>query len=121
MVELVSLLPIDPIDRHDKLAVVVTLAILLAFPSPIAVLSLVRGFGLGLALVFAKDCSNGLLAEGMAYSEVEQLLRHSQFAASKLMDECFVSHARDERPDHVHIHDVRKLIALLGKMVDVLA
>jgi hypothetical protein len=121
MVELVSLLPVDPIDHHDKLAVVVTLAILLAFPSPIAVLSLVRGFGLGLALVFAKDCSNGLLAEGMAYSEVEQLLRHSQFAASKLMDECFVSHARDERPDHVHIHDVRKLIALLGKTVDVLA
>jgi hypothetical protein len=37
------------------------------------------------------------------------------------MDECFVSHARDERPDHVHIHDVRKLIALLGKTVDVLA
>jgi hypothetical protein len=36
------------------------------------------------------------------------------------MDECFVGHARDERSDHVRIHDVGKLIALLGKVADVL-
>jgi hypothetical protein len=37
------------------------------------------------------------------------------------MDECFVGHARDECSDHVCIHDIRKLIALLGEVVDVLA
>ena len=40
---------------------------------------------------------------------------------SVLMDECFIGHARDERPDHVHVHDIRELIALLGEAVDVLA
>jgi hypothetical protein len=36
------------------------------------------------------------------------------------VDKGFVGHARDERSDHVRIHNVGKLIALLGKMVDVL-
>ena len=76
VVELASFLPMDPNDRRDKLAIVAPLAIFLAFPSPIAVLSLVRGFCLGLALVFAKDCPDGLLAGGMACREVEQLLHH---------------------------------------------
>ena len=36
------------------------------------------------------------------------------------MDECFVVHARDECSDHVRIHNVVKLIALLRKATDVL-
>jgi hypothetical protein len=36
------------------------------------------------------------------------------------MDECFVGRAKDECSDHIHIHDIRKLIALLGKAMDVL-
>jgi hypothetical protein len=36
------------------------------------------------------------------------------------MDKCFIGHAKDECSDHVHIHDVVKLIALLGKATDVL-
>ena len=50
MVELASLLLVDPVDHHDKPATTMPPAVLLAFLSPIAVLSLVRGFGLGLAL-----------------------------------------------------------------------
>jgi hypothetical protein len=64
---------------------------------------------------------DGLLAEGVACREVEQLPCHSPFAASELVDKCFVGCARDERSDHVRIHDIRKLIALLGKATDVLA
>jgi hypothetical protein len=37
------------------------------------------------------------------------------------MDECFVGHARDEHSNHICIHDIRKLTALLGEVVDVLA
>ena len=113
MVGLAGLLPLDPINRRDELAVAASPAFLLAFLSLIAALSLVRGFGLSLALVFAKDCPDGLLAGGVACREVEQLPRRSQFAASKLVDECFVGHARYERSDHVRIYDVGKLIALL--------
>jgi hypothetical protein len=36
------------------------------------------------------------------------------------MDECFIGHARDERSNHVHSHDIRMLIALLEKAGDVL-
>jgi hypothetical protein len=36
------------------------------------------------------------------------------------VDECFVSHARDEHSDHVRIRDIGELIALLGKATDVL-
>ena len=87
MVELASLLLVDLVDHRDKLTVVAPLAVLLAFPSPIAVISLVRGFGLSLTLVFAKDCSDGLLVGGMAYSEDEQLLHRPWFAAFvELMD-----------------------------------
>jgi hypothetical protein len=38
---------------------------------------------------------------------------------SELADECFVGHARDERSDHIRIHDIRELVALLGKATDV--
>ena len=62
-----------------------------------------------------------LLARGMVCCEVEQLLRHSWFVAYELMNERFVGRARDERSDHIRIHDIRKLVALLGKAVDVLA
>jgi hypothetical protein len=37
------------------------------------------------------------------------------------VDECFISHARDERSNHVRIHDIRQLVALLGKATNVLA
>jgi hypothetical protein len=36
------------------------------------------------------------------------------------VDECFVGHAGDELSDHVHIHDIGKLIALFGKPANVL-
>jgi hypothetical protein len=36
------------------------------------------------------------------------------------MDECFISRTRDEHSNHVCIHDIRKLIALLEKATDVL-
>jgi hypothetical protein len=57
----------------------------------------------------------------MTCCEVEQLPCRSLFAVPKLVDECFVGRARDEHSDHVHIHDVGKLIALHGKVADVLA
>jgi hypothetical protein len=44
-----------------------------------------------------------------------------RFAAPELMDECFIGHARDERSNHICIHDIRKLTALLGEAADVLA
>ena len=110
----------DPVDNCNELAVAAPLTVLLAFYSPIAVLSLICGFNLGLALVFIKDCPNGLLTESMACSEVEQLPCHLWFATSELVDECFIGCARDEHSNHVHIHDVMKLIALLGKAVNVL-
>ena len=121
MAELASLLLIDPIDGCDELAVVVPPTILLAFYSPIAVFSFICGFSLCLALVLVEDCMDRLLARGVTCQEVKQLLHHSRFAAPELMDGCFVGCARDERSDHVRIHDVRKLVVLLGKVVDVLA
>jgi hypothetical protein len=36
------------------------------------------------------------------------------------MDECFIGRAGEEHSDHIRIHDVWKLIALLGKAVDIL-
>jgi hypothetical protein len=36
------------------------------------------------------------------------------------VDECFIGHAKDECSDHVRIHNVVKLIALLGKAADIL-
>ena len=50
----------------------------------------------------------------------EQFPGRPWFAASKLMDECFIGRARDEHPDHIRVHDIKKLIALLGKAVNVL-
>jgi hypothetical protein len=85
-----SFLLVDLIDCHDELVVTVPPAVLFALPPPIAVLSLVRGFSLSLTLTFAKDCLDGLLVGGVACHEVEQLLRCPRFAASKLMDECFI-------------------------------
>ena len=64
---------------------------------------------------------DGLLAGGVTCHEVEQLPRCLWFAAPELVDECFVGRAGDERSDHIRIHDIGKLVALLGKAVDVLA
>ena len=83
-VELASFLPVD---SYDELTVAMPLAILLAFPSPITVFSLVHGFGLSLTLVFEKDCPNSLLTGGMACCEVDQLPRHLWLAASELVDD----------------------------------
>jgi len=120
VVELARFLPMDRVDCHDKLTVVMSPAILLAFPLSIVVLSLVCGLGLSLTHVFAKDCLDDLLTEGMACREVKQLPHCLWFVASKLMDECFIGHDKDERPDHIYVHDIRKLIAILGKAADVL-
>ena len=121
MVELASFLPMDPVGRRDKLAVVTPLVVLLAFSSLIVVLSLIRGFGLSLTLVLAEDCVDGLLVGGMACCEVEQLPRCPWFATSKLMDECLIGCARNECSDHVRVHDIGELIALLGEVEDILA
>ena len=50
-----------------------------------------------------------------------KLQRHSLLATSELVDECFIGRARDKCSDYIRIHDIGKLIALLGKAVDVLA
>ena len=121
VVELASLLLMDPVDRRDELAVAAPLAVLLALHPSIAVFSLIHGFGLSLTLLFVEDCMDGLLAGGVACREVEKLPRLLWFAVSELADECFVGHARDESSNHVYIHDIGKLIALLGKAADVLA
>jgi len=62
-----------------------------------------------------------LLARGMVCCEVEQLLRHSWFVAYELMNERFIGRTGDECTNHIRIHDIRKLVALLGKVMDVLA
>jgi len=103
MVELASLLLMDSIDRRDEVAVVAPLVVLLAFHPSIAVFSLVRRFGLSLALVLAKICMDNLLAGGVACHKVEQLPRHPWFTVSKPVNECFIDHARDKHPDHVCI------------------
>ena len=121
MVELASFLLMDLVDGCHKLAVAMPPTVLLVLYSPIVDLSLICGFGLCLALVLVEDCTDGLLARGVTCCEVKQLPRHSWFAAPELMDECFVGRAGDECFDHVYIHDVWKLVALLGKAVDVLA
>jgi hypothetical protein len=64
---------------------------------------------------------DGLLVGGVTYCKVEKLPHHSWFAALELVDECFIGRARDERSNHICIHDVGKLIVLLGEAVDVLA
>ena len=110
----------DPIDRCDEFTLMAPPTVLLAFPSLTVVLSLVHGFSLILTLVFAEDCSNGLLAGGIACRGVDQLPRCSWLATSELVDECFIGHAGDECPDHVCFHDIGKLIALHGKAADVL-
>jgi hypothetical protein len=115
VVELATFLHVDPIDHHDELAIMVPLAILLTFSSLIVVLSLIHRFSWSLTLVLAKDCTDGLLAGGMACLEVEQLPHHPWLATSELMDECFTGHARDERSNHVRIRDIRMLITLLEK------
>jgi hypothetical protein len=121
MADLASFLLVDLVDSCGELIVTTPPTVLLAFYLLIAVLSLICGFSLCLTLVLAEDCANGLLVGGMTCCEVEKLPRCSWFAAPELIDECFVGHARDECFDHVCIHDVRKLIALLGEAVDVLA
>ena len=120
MAELASLLLMDPIDGYDELAVMVPPTVLLAFYSPIMVLSLIYGFGLRLALVLAEDCMDGLHNKGETCREVEQLPRPSWFVAPELVDERFVGRAGDECSNHIRIHNVGKLVALLGKMAAVL-
>ena len=58
VVELARFLPMDRVDCHDKLTVVMSPAILLAFPLSIVVLSLIYGLSLSLTLVFAEDCTD---------------------------------------------------------------
>jgi hypothetical protein len=77
MVEPVGFLLVDLVGDHDKLTIMVPLAVLLALYSSIAVPSLIHGFGLSLALMFAEDYMDGLLAGGVACCEVEQPLHHS--------------------------------------------
>ena len=50
-----------------------------------------------------------------------KLQHRSLLATSELVDECFIGHAKDECFNHVRIHGIRKLIALLGKSGGVLA
>jgi len=121
MVGLASFLLVDPVGSRDELTVVAPLVVLLALYSSIVVRSLVCGFSLSLSLMFVEDCTDGLLAGGVACSKVEQLPRHLRFAASELMNERFIGCARDEHSDHIRIHDIEKLVALLGKAADVLA
>jgi hypothetical protein len=111
----------DPIDGRDELTITTPLAVPLAYYPSATVFSLVRGFSLSLTLVFAKDCTDVLLTRGVACRKVEQLPCCPWFAASELMNECFIGHAGDECYEHVRIHDIEKLIALLGKAADVLA
>ena len=73
MVELASLLFVDPIDYRNELAIVVPLAVLLALHSSVVVLGLVHEFSLSLTLVLLEYCTDSLLAGGMACCEVEQL------------------------------------------------
>jgi hypothetical protein len=87
MAELASFLLVDPVDDYDKLAVVASPTVLLAFYSLIVVLSPICGFGLCLTLVFVEDCTDGLLARGMTCCEIEQLPCHSWFAAPEIVDE----------------------------------
>jgi hypothetical protein len=56
MAKLACFLLVDPINNYDDLAIVVPPTILLAFYLPIAVLSLICGFSLRLALVLVEDC-----------------------------------------------------------------
>ena len=119
MVELASFLLADPIGGRDKLTVAAPPTVLFAVYSSIVVPSLIHGFVLSLALMFVEDCADGLLIGGVACCEVEQLPRRSWFAASELMNECFIGRARDKCSDYIRIHDIGKLIALLGKAADV--
>ena len=107
MVKLASLLFVDPIDCYNELAIVAPLVVLLALHSLVAALGLVCGFSLSLTLVLQEYCA-------------DSLLRSLWFAMSELMDECLIGCARDERSNHVRVHDIRELIALLGEAVDVL-
>ena len=66
MVELASLLFVDPIDYRNELAIVVPLAVLLALHSLVAVLGLIRGFNLSLTLVLLEYYADGLLVGGVA-------------------------------------------------------
>ena len=121
MVEFASLLFVDPVDYCNELAVVVPLAILLSLLSSVVVLGLVHGFSLSLTLVLLEYCVDGLLTRGVACCEVEQLLCSTWFATSELMDKCLIGCARDERSNHVRIHNIGELIALLREAEDVLA
>jgi hypothetical protein len=55
MAELAGFLLVDPVNGCDKLAITAPPTVLLAFYLPIAVLSLICGFGLRLTLMLAED------------------------------------------------------------------
>ena len=105
VVDLVGLLFVDPIDFHNELVAMAPPAILLALHSSVAVVGLVRGFGLSITLVLLEYCVDSLLIIGVACCEVGQLL---------------CGCAKDERSEHVCVHDIGKLIALLGEAANVL-
>ena len=79
MVELASLLFVDPVDCRDELTVTEPLAVLLALHSSVVVLGLIHGFSLSLTPVLLEYCTDGLLAGGMACCEVKQLPRSPWF------------------------------------------
>jgi hypothetical protein len=120
MVELPSLLFVDHVDCRNELAIMAPPAVLVALYSLVAVLGLIHGFSLSLTLVLQEYCADGLLAEGVACCVVEQLPCRSQFAAPKLVNVHFIGRSRDERSYHIHIHNIGKLVALLGKVADTL-
>jgi len=92
---------VDSVVCHDELAIVVPLDVLLAFPPPCMIPSIIHGLSLSLALVFVEVCSDGLLTGGVARCKVEWLPRRLGFVVSELMDEGVVHHAEDECSDHV--------------------
>jgi hypothetical protein len=55
MAELAGFLLVDPINGCDELAIAAPSTVLLSFYLPIAVLSLICGFGLRLTLVLVED------------------------------------------------------------------
>jgi hypothetical protein len=55
MAELAGFLLMDPVNGCDELAIAAPPTILLAFYLPIAVLSLIYGFGLCITLVLVED------------------------------------------------------------------
>jgi hypothetical protein len=71
VVELASLLLVDPVDYHNELAVAAPPAVLLALYPSTTIFSLIREFSMSFELVFAEDCTDDLLTRGVACHEVK--------------------------------------------------